>query len=110
MSLFRYSAAFMARKKEEISEIDRRTRKLLTLRKAHHPKDNVQRLYIKRKEGGRGLISIEECVEDAIAGLHHYIQNNQEIIREIIRETKSNRAPKGNQTKTTNQKKTRLEE
>ena len=96
VSLFRYSAAFMARKKEEISEIDRRTRKLLTLRKAHHPKDDVQRLYIKRKEGGRGLISIEECVEDATAGLHHYIQNNQEIIREIIRETKSNRAPKGN--------------
>ena len=96
VSLFRYSDAFMDRKKEEISEIDRRTRKLLTMRKAHHPKDDVQRLYIKRKEGGRGLISIEECVEDAIAGLHQYIQNNQEIIREIIRETKSNRAPKGN--------------
>ena len=96
VSLFRYSDAFMDRKKEEISEIDRRTRKLLTMRKAHHPKDDVQRLYIKRKEGGRGLISIEEYVEDAIAGLHQYIQNNQEIIREIIRETKSNRTPKGN--------------
>ena len=35
-------------------------------------------MYIKRKEEGRRLISIEECVEDAIAGFHHYVQNNQE--------------------------------
>ena len=26
-----------------------------------HPKSNVDRLYIPRKEGGRGLISIEDC-------------------------------------------------
>ena len=32
----------------------------------------------KKKEGGRGLISIEECVEDAIAALQHYVQNSQE--------------------------------
>ena len=35
-------------------------------------------LYIKRKEGGRGLISIEECAEDAIAELHHYVENSRE--------------------------------
>ena len=44
----------------------------------YHPKDDVHRLYIKRKEEGRRLISIEECVEDAIAGFQHYVQNNQE--------------------------------
>ena len=62
----------------EISEIDIRTCKLLTMHKAHHPKDNEQWLYTKRKEEGRGLINIEECVEDAIAELHHYVQNSQE--------------------------------
>ena len=46
--------------------------------KAHHPKDGVHRLYIKRKEGGRGRISIDECVEDAIVGFHHYVQNSKE--------------------------------
>ena len=74
---FRYSAAFIDWTKEEISEIDRRTRKLLTMHKAHHPKDDIQRLYIKRKEG---LISIEEFVEDAIAGLHHYLQDSEETL------------------------------
>ena len=77
VSLFCYSAAFIGWTKEEISEIDR-TCKLLTMHKAHHPKDNLHRLYIKRKEGDRSLISIEECVEDAIAGLQHYDKNSQE--------------------------------
>ena len=35
-------------------------------------------MYITRIEGDRLLISIEESVEDAIAGLHPYIQNSQE--------------------------------
>ena len=48
------------------------------MHKTHHPKDDVHRSYIKRKEGGRGLISLEECVENVIAGLHHYVQNSQE--------------------------------
>ena len=46
--------------------------------KAYHPEDDAHRLYIKRKEGGREFISIGECVEDAIAELHHYVQNSQE--------------------------------
>ena len=46
--------------------------------KAHHPKDDVSRLHIKRKKGGRRLISMEACVEDTIAGLHRYVQNSQE--------------------------------
>ena len=48
------------------------------MHKLHHPKDDVHRLYIKRKEGGRGLSNTDECVEDTIAGLHHYVQNSQE--------------------------------
>ena len=48
------------------------------MNKTHNPKDNVHRLHIKRKVGSRGLISIKQCIEDAIAGLHHYVQNSQE--------------------------------
>ena len=48
------------------------------MHKLHHTKDDVHRLYIKRKEGGRGLSNTDECVEDTIAGLHHYVQNSQE--------------------------------
>ena len=49
--------------------IDRKTRKLFTIYGALHPKSNVDGYIIHRKEGGRGLISIEDCIELAIRGL-----------------------------------------
>ena len=58
IALLRYSAAFLDWTKEEKQQLDRRkTRKLLTMHKGLHPKSNVGRLYIPRKEGGRGLLS-----------------------------------------------------
>ena len=45
---------------------------------ALHPKSDVDRLYIPRKEGGRGLISIEDCVELAIRGLEVYFNGSEE--------------------------------
>ena len=66
VSLLRYSAAFVSRRKSELQAIYRKTRKLLTIYGALHPKSDVDRLYIRRKEGGRGLRSTEDCVEVAI--------------------------------------------
>ena len=43
--------------------IDRKTSKLFAISGALDPKSDVDRFYIPRKEGGRGLISIESCVE-----------------------------------------------
>ena len=45
----------------KISElkIDTKTRKLLNMQKMLHPKADVERLYIPRKDGGRGLIDVE---------------------------------------------------
>ena len=66
VSLLRYSAAFVSWRKSELQAIDRKTRKLFTIYGALHPKSDVDRLYITRKEGGRGVISIEDCVQLAI--------------------------------------------
>ena len=41
--------------------MDQRTRKLMTMHKALHPRDDIDRLCVSRKEGGRGLASIEDC-------------------------------------------------
>ena len=39
--------------------MDQRTRKLMTMHKALHPRDNVDKLYVSRKERGRkGLTSV----------------------------------------------------
>ena len=62
VSLLRYSAAFVSWRKSELQAIDRKTRKLFTIYRALHSQSDADRLYKPRKEGGRGLISIEDCV------------------------------------------------
>ena len=72
VSLLRYSVSFVSWRKSELQAIDRKTRKLFTIYGALHPKLDIDRLYIPRKEG-RGLISIEYCVELAIRGLEGFM-------------------------------------
>ena len=50
----------------------------MTMHKALHPKGNVDRIYLSRKEGGRGLISIEDTTRTAILGRQKYIQESEE--------------------------------
>ena len=57
--LVRYSGPFLKCTRDELKQMDQRTRKLMTIHKALHPRDDVDRLYVSRKEGGRGLTSIE---------------------------------------------------
>ena len=52
---------------------------------ALHPKSDVDRLYIPRKEGGRGLISTEDCVELAIRGLEVYFNGSEERLIQAAR-------------------------
>ena len=52
--LVRYSGPFIKWTKDELKQMDQRTRKLITMHKALHPRDDVDRLYVSRKEGGRG--------------------------------------------------------
>ena len=44
--------------------------------------DNI---YIPRKEGGRGLISIEDCAELAIRGLEVYVHGSEERLIQAAR-------------------------
>ena len=60
VSLLRYSAAFVSWRKSELRATDRKARKLFTIYPALHPKSDVDRLYIPRKNG---LIFIKDCVE-----------------------------------------------
>ena len=78
VSLVRYSAAFLDWTKEEKQDIDRKTRKLITMHKGLHPKSNANRLYIPRKVGGRGLLSIEDTVDLARLGLKSYVRSSSE--------------------------------
>ena len=63
ISVIRYSSAFLDWTKEETKELDRWSRKQLIAGRTLHPKSNVMRIYIKRRYGGQGLISVEEFVQ-----------------------------------------------
>ena len=43
-----------------------------------NPKSDVARIYLSRKEGGRGLISVEDTVKLAILGLERYVLTSGE--------------------------------
>ena len=61
---------------------------MFTIYGALHPKSDVDRLYIPRKEGGRGLISIENCAESAIRGLEVYVHGSEERLMQAARDGK----------------------
>ena len=48
----------------------------MTMHKALHPRDDVIRLYVSRKEGGRGLASIEDSVDVSIQWVEEYIEKH----------------------------------
>ena len=52
VSIVRYGAGIISWSKKELEKLDRKTRKLMTMYGGHHPKADVDRLYLKRCEGG----------------------------------------------------------
>ena len=53
------------------------TRKLMTMYKPLHPRDDIDRLYVSRKEGGRELARIEDSVDTSIQRLEDYIEKHE---------------------------------
>ena len=49
----------------------------MTMHKALHPRDDVDRLYVSRNEGGRGLASIKDSVDASIQRLKDYTQKHE---------------------------------
>ena len=77
VSVLRYNAGIVDWTVEELVSMDGRTRKILAMSGCMHTRSNVARLYLPRKEGGRGLISIEECVVKESKSLHGYLERPQ---------------------------------
>ena len=74
--VLRYSFGIITWRIEEIKKIDRKTRKMLTMYKMHHPKADIDRVYVKRKEGGRGLVQVEAAYKAEIINIAEYLNTN----------------------------------
>ena len=65
----------------------------MTMHKVLHPRDDVDRLYVSRKEGGRGLASIEDSVDASTRRLEDYIEKHEGgLITAIRNETENTEA------------------
>ena len=73
VSIVRHSGPFLRWTREKLKQIDQKTRKLTTVDKTLHPRDDFDRLYVPRKEGGRGLASFEDSVGASMKQLEGYI-------------------------------------
>ena len=72
------SAGIIEWTKGELKAMDVKTRKLLTVYGVFNRKSRVGRLHLKRKEGGRGLISVSEFVESEKKNLSEYVGKSSE--------------------------------
>ena len=87
VSLVRYGAGILQWKKDELRKMDRKTRKMLTTYRALHPQADVDRLYLKRNEGGRGMISVEDCIDLEVGNLKEYVnESEEEMLKEVAEE------------------------
>ena len=59
----------------------------MTMNRAQHPKAHVDRLYLKKCEGGRGLIRLEDCVQVEVHSLEKYLSTSKEILKDVAPES-----------------------
>ena len=71
---------------QELAKLDTKTRKSLTMYKMHHPKSDVDRLYLPRTEGGRGLIQLEFSYKSTTIGLDKYLQETQDTLLHFVKD------------------------
>jgi len=84
-SLVRYTAGIINWRKEELEAVDRKTRKMMILYNSLHPRADVDCLYIPRKHGRRGLVSIQECVYMEEQCLSRYINSILSVCLSVCR-------------------------
>ena len=70
-----------------MKKLDRTAKKTLPMYGALHPKNDIYRLYLKRKHGGRGLISIEKCVRSEENNLGWYVRESNEMLLKGVKKT-----------------------
>ena len=74
VALLRYGAGIINWKVDELKKMDRTT-------------SDIARLYLKRKHGGRGLITIEMCMISEKNNLSLYVSGSNEMLLKGIKKS-----------------------
>ena len=71
--VLRYGCGILSWTEAEVSKLDVATRRALCSAGMHHPKADVDRLYVWRSEGGRGLLNLVNVWKTTIVSLDTYL-------------------------------------
>ena len=85
VALLRYGAGIVKWSNEELRSLDTKSRKLLIVHGAFHPRSNVDRLYLPRGKGRRRLMSCESCIRAEDNGIGWYVKNTVELLLVLVR-------------------------
>jgi len=70
---------------QELQKLDQKTRKLLTIHRQHHTKAVVDRFYVPRKQGRRGLMHLEAAHAVKITKLVEYVDRKLDTLIHVVR-------------------------
>jgi hypothetical protein len=88
--VLKYSFGIVNWHQEELQKLDQKTRKLLTIHGQHHPKADVDRMYVPRKQGGRGLMQLEAAHAVEITKLMEYVDRKEDPLIQVVRKHQHN--------------------
>ena len=71
----RYTAGIIDWTQAKLEDLDRKTRTRMSAHHTLHPQSDLNRLYLPRQAGGRGLLQIKQTVEEEKRALNDYIKN-----------------------------------
>ena len=87
VSIVKSGAVIICCTKMKLEELDRKTRKLMTMEGAQQPIAAIDGLYLQRCDGGGGLIGQEDCVQvevDSLSTLEMYLSSSNEKMLKTI--------------------------
>ena len=86
MPVLTYSFNIINWKLSEIKKLDTKTRKLLTMANMHHPKVDIDRLYLPRSDGGQGLVQLEltYMYKTTTIGLDAYLRSSNDRLLHLV--------------------------
>ena len=76
---------------EDIKILDRKTKKLLTKERMHHPKSDVDRMYLPRSLGSIGFIQIETTYKTTTIGLAIYLEKFDDPFLKLVNQHEESR-------------------
>ena len=87
VSIVKSGAVIICCTKMKLEELDRKTRKLVTMEGAQQPIAAIDGPYLQRCDGGGGLIGQEDCVQvevDSLSTLEMYLSSSNEKMLKTI--------------------------